>query len=72
MIAFTWPYAVAFWAVFIWAFAPEFSVVLKAKKSASDAGSMRVILVSNQMAMLLGFGAPWIFRRASMPYPVAL
>ena len=72
MIAFTWPYAIPFWVVFFWAFAPEFGVVLKAKKSTSDAGSMKVILVSNQIAMLIGFGAPWVFRRASMPYTFAL
>lgn len=72
MIAFTWPYALAFWAVFIWAFAPEFAVIRKAKKSSADAGSLRVILISNQIAMLIGFAAPWVVRQASMPYPYAL
>ncbi len=71
-LPFVWPYALAFWAVFFWAFAPEFTVIRKAQKSeaarsAADAGSMRAIIVGNQLASLLGLGAPFVFRSASIP-----
>lgn len=74
-LPFVWPYALPFWVVFIWAFAPEFTVVRKAQKSAAarsaeDAGSMRVILVGNQLAAFCGFGAPWIFQGAFLPHRV--
>ena len=72
-LAFTWPYAIAFWVVFLWAFAPEFGVVGKAsRKSDKDAGSLIVILMGNQLAMFLGFLSPWVFRRAAMPFPFVL
>jgi protein-S-isoprenylcysteine O-methyltransferase Ste14 len=75
-LAFTWPYAAAFWVVFVWAVVPEFTVIRKAQrsgaaKSAADAGSMRVILAGNQIAMFVGFGAPWVFSGAAMPDPLA-
>lgn len=70
-LAFTWPWAIFFWAAFVWAFAPEFGVVGKAsRKSDKDRGSLIVILLGNQIAMLLTFLAPWIFRRAAMPFPL--
>ena len=70
-LAFTWPYAAAFWVAFVWAFVPEFSVVRKAKPTAADGGSLRIIMLGNQLAMLAGFAAPWLLRRAAMPYPFA-
>ena len=69
---FTWPYALAFWVVFIWAFAPEFTVVHKAKGSATDAGSRQIIMIGNQVAAFVGFGAAWVFRGAAMRFPFAL
>ena len=71
-LPFTWPYALPFWTVFVWAFAPEFAVVRKAARSKTDAGSTRVIAVGNQLAMFLGFAAPWVFHRAAMPFSVAM
>lgn len=69
-LPFAWPYALAFWAVFSWTFVPEWAVVRKAAKSGAarsreDANSMRVILIGNQLAMLLGFGAPFVLTGAS-------
>jgi protein-S-isoprenylcysteine O-methyltransferase Ste14 len=74
-LPFVWPYALLFWAVFGWAFAPEIPLTRKAQKSEAarspeDAGSLRVILIGNQLAMLFGFGAPWIFQGASLPHRV--
>jgi protein-S-isoprenylcysteine O-methyltransferase Ste14 len=70
-LPFVWPYALAFWAVFIWAFTPEFTVIRKASKSpaatsAEDAGSLRLIMIGNQIAMLFGFLAPWFLQVASI------
>jgi protein-S-isoprenylcysteine O-methyltransferase Ste14 len=71
-LPFVWPYALAFWGVFFWAFTPEFTVIRKAQKSeaarsAADAGSMRAIVIGNQFASLLGLAAPFIFPGASIP-----
>jgi protein-S-isoprenylcysteine O-methyltransferase Ste14 len=66
-LPFIWPYAVPFWIAFVWAFWPEFAVVRKAKSSDVDRGSLQVIMIVNQLAMLLAFAMPWIFRRAAMP-----
>lgn len=54
-LAFSWPYWPVFWAVFIWAFTPEFRIVLRARTGASrvdspDAGSLRVILIGMWIA----------------------
>jgi len=72
-LPFVWPYALVFWIVFVWAFAPEFTVIRKAAKSGAaqspeDAGSMRVIVVANQVAALCGFGAAWLFPHAAVPH----
>jgi protein-S-isoprenylcysteine O-methyltransferase Ste14 len=69
-LPFVWPYALVFWAVFLWAFTPESLLVFrsarpKAPRPSSDAGSMLLILVGQQLAMLVGFLAPWVFSRAS-------
>lgn len=61
-LAYTWPYALVFGAVFFWAFFPEFGVCSRAgrspaAKSKEDAGSMRVIMISNATAMFIGFFA---------------
>src|SRR5689334_6049987 len=67
-LPFVWPYAPLFWIAFVWAFWPEFAVVRKAKSSDVDRGWLQVIMIVNQLAMLLAFAMPWIFRRATMPY----
>ena len=46
-LIFVWPYALPFWAVFLWAFLPEFGIVRRAQRSqaASDSKSLQVIMV---------------------------
>lgn len=57
--------AIAFWIAYVWAFSPEFALIRKAKLSsggAQDRGTMRMIVVANQLAMLIAFVAsflPW-------------
>jgi protein-S-isoprenylcysteine O-methyltransferase Ste14 len=61
-LAFTWPYAVPFWAIYVWAFWPEFAIVRRAGKerTATDAKSLQVILAGINVAYLLAFPIAWI------------
>jgi len=48
-LPFVWPYALVFWAVYIWAFLPEWKIVQGGIEGAKgpdskDSGSMRVLL----------------------------
>lgn len=57
-LPFTWPYALAFWVVFVWAFVPEFGFMRRAGKTATpsvDSGSLRLILAGSQLAMFIAF-----------------
>ncbi len=58
LLIFTWPYAVFFWAVFLWAFAPEFRIVSRRKESSStpqDAHSKRLIMIVGALATVAAF-----------------
>lgn len=76
-LPFVWPYALIFWAVYIWAFMPEWKVVqggIEGAKSADskDSGSMRVLLggmwISLILAFLLAFVGAWSFpQRVRVP-----
>ena len=72
-LPFVWPYAVLFWAVFIWAFSPEYQIVRKAQKSATrtdspDAGSVRVIVLGMWAATVIAFPLAWVpFLRLPAP-----
>ena len=66
-LPFTWPYALVFWAVYAWAFFPEWKVVQGGIKGAKDAGSkdsgsLRVLLGGMWIALFLAF--PLAFVRA--------
>ncbi len=66
-LPFVWPYALVFWAVYIWAFLPEWKIVqggIEGAKGADskDSGSMRVLLGGMWIALLLAF--PLAFVRA--------
>jgi protein-S-isoprenylcysteine O-methyltransferase Ste14 len=56
-LPFTWPHALPFWAVFVWAFRPEFAIVRRARKAqgASDSKSLQVILLGQSLASLASF-----------------
>jgi len=50
--------ALPFWVIYIWAFIPEARIIREARKQANtsqDRGTMRVILIANQLALLAGF-----------------
>lgn len=56
-LAFVWPYVLPFWALFLWAFAPEFGIVRRARRvqTASDSKSLQVILVGQSVANFAAF-----------------
>jgi protein-S-isoprenylcysteine O-methyltransferase Ste14 len=69
-LPFVWPYALVFWAVYIWAFLPEWKVVQGGREGAKDAnskdsGSLKVILggmwIALIIAYLLAFVKAWAF-----------
>jgi protein-S-isoprenylcysteine O-methyltransferase Ste14 len=66
------PEALLFWAVFIWVFSPGVRLAGKTVRSASfaqDAGTFRLIMIGNQVAIFMGFVVsflPWFV----VPWPV--
>lgn len=67
---FTWPYALVFWAVFIWAFAPEFRIVRRADEQLSpqDAHSKRVIEAGQALAAFAAFAIAATVPTAALPH----
>jgi len=64
-LVFVFPYAVIFWAVFVWAFSPEFAIIRRSGKRASDqgspdAGSLRAILLGMNLAYVTAFPLAWV------------
>jgi len=64
-LPFVYPYAIPFWAIFVWAFWPEFGILRRARKSVRsgeslDGGSCRVIMLGMQMACLVAFPLAWV------------
>ena len=59
-LPFVWPYALVFWAVYLWAFAPEWKIVAGGMKGvkrseSQDSGSLQLILGGVWIALLLAF-----------------
>ena len=64
-LVFTWPYAIVFWAIYVWAFVPEFAIVSRARRTVAenkskDAGSLQLILRATSAALLLSFPLAFI------------
>jgi protein-S-isoprenylcysteine O-methyltransferase Ste14 len=71
-LPFVWPYALVFWAVYVWAFLPEWKVVQSGYKGAKhadskDSGSLKVIMFGMWIALVVGyllaFVKAWSFPR---------
>jgi len=60
-LPFVWPYALIFWAAFIWAFLPEFRLVRRAtaQKTAADSKSLQVIMAGGSIGTALAFSIAW-------------
>jgi protein-S-isoprenylcysteine O-methyltransferase Ste14 len=56
-LPFRWSYALPFWAIFVWAFLPEFRIVRRASReqTASDSRSLQVIMMGQMVATFLAF-----------------
>jgi hypothetical protein len=61
-LPYVWPYALLFWAVFVWAYLPEFAIVRRARRAqtASDSKSLQVILLGQSIAFFAAFPLAWI------------
>lgn len=69
-LVFTWPYALVFWAVFVWAFAPEFRIVAGASRTANstqDANSKPLIIYGGGLAMFVAFFIAAAVPSAALP-----
>jgi protein-S-isoprenylcysteine O-methyltransferase Ste14 len=59
-LAYVWPYAAFFWPVMVWAFVPEFLLIIRSHGAApserKDGGSMPLILIANQIGFIAAFG----------------
>ncbi len=64
-LAYTWPYTLLFWAVFLWAYIPEFGLVARSrpqKGEKSDRGSMQIIMLAGWLGSLAAFMVAGISR----------
>jgi protein-S-isoprenylcysteine O-methyltransferase Ste14 len=58
-LPFSWPYALLFWLVYVWAFIPELRLIGKSPLTGpsppEDRGSLRVVLLSGGLAIAAAF-----------------
>lgn len=64
-LPFVWPYALVFWAVYVWAFIPEWKVVQSGRKGTKDAdskdrGSLWVIMGGMWTALLIAYALAFV------------
>jgi protein-S-isoprenylcysteine O-methyltransferase len=70
-LPFVWPIGIAFWLAYVWAFLPEIRLVrraaaLPAARRSQDAGSLRVIVHGNQLAVIAAVSFAFILQGASI------
>ncbi|HXH94681.1 MAG TPA: isoprenylcysteine carboxylmethyltransferase family protein [Thermoanaerobaculia bacterium] len=73
LLVFSWPYALFFWLVYLWAFAPEFAMIQRstapaAASGSKDSGSLRFIVLGMWLGLLISF--PIAFVKA-LRFPAA-
>ena len=69
-LPFTWPWLLVFWPVYVWVFVPEFRVVGRAQRAprpAEDGGSLRVVLMGFNIALLAAFLLAFAVKSAALP-----
>jgi protein-S-isoprenylcysteine O-methyltransferase Ste14 len=65
-LPFVWPQGLAFWVVYVWAFAPEFGIIRRASQASraaprsQDSRSMQVIILGMWIGLFIAF--PIAFR----------
>ena len=63
-LPFVWPYAAPFWAVYLWAFWPEFGIVRRGQRAAGAADAKSIPVYSyriavEERALLAAIGEPY-------------
>jgi protein-S-isoprenylcysteine O-methyltransferase Ste14 len=74
-VIFTWPYPLFFWAVIVWAFAPEFRILSRLREPSTtpqDANSKRLIMVGQGLASFAAFAIAATVPSATVAHPVWL
>lgn len=69
----TWPYALIFWAAFVWAFVPESRIAARRNESgpsAQDAHSKLILMLSQIIGMAAAFAVALTASFGAMPYPM--
>jgi protein-S-isoprenylcysteine O-methyltransferase Ste14 len=71
LLVVTWPYAVVYWAVFIWAYVPEFILNRRVRQApgAQDAGSYRFVILVQGVGMLVAFAIAFACRFGTLRQP---
>jgi protein-S-isoprenylcysteine O-methyltransferase Ste14 len=75
LLIYTWPYALLFWATFIWTFGPEARVISGKREPPStphDASSKRLIVFGQGLAMITAFAVAATIPSAALPHPARL
>lgn len=69
-LPYVWPYALVFWVLFVWAFAPEFGIIRRARESQTetDSRSLQIIMFGQGLAFFVSFSLAWI---PALQFPVA-
>jgi len=73
LLIYTWPYALFFWAVFVWAFFPEFRIVSRTKEpytSPQDRNSKALIAFGQGIAIFAAFSIAASMPSATVPHRV--
>lgn len=73
-LVFVWPYALIFWVIYAWAFAPEAVMVVRASRAAAetnsrDSGSLRLIVFGMWVGLLLSFPIAFV---EALRFPFAM
>jgi len=65
-----WRYAVLYWAVFVWAYAPEFGLNQRSRPLSrqQDAGSFRFVIMVQALAMFAGYAVAFAGRFGAMDH----
>ena len=75
LVIYAWPYALFFWVVFFWAFAPKFRIISRRSEPSTtpqDANSKRLIAVGQGVATFAAFAIAATVPSANLPYRVWL
>lgn len=73
LLVYTWPYALFFWGVFLWAFAPESRIITRRREPSAtqqDANSKRLIAVGQGLAAFAAFAIAARIPSAALPHRV--